>query len=104
MRKVASETGEAAIGKFPAVEAAMAAEATETSTTEVSSAVVVATAVVATVAAAAVTAVEAGSFLFPLPRWRFPQTHPTSTLEYPRLLDVAAAPEAAVLRSAELYS
>ena len=79
-------------------------EAAETSMTEASSAVVVATAVVARVAAAAVAAVPAGYFFFSLPLWRFPQAHRTSPLEYPCLLDVAAAPEAAVLRSADFYS
>ena len=96
--KVAAETGEAAISSVEAVEAATAAE---TSMTEASSAIVVATAVAATVEAAGV---QAGWFFFGLPRWYFPQAHRTSPLEYPSLLDVAMAPEAAVLRGADLYS
>ena len=78
----------------------MAAEVVETSMSKASSAVVAVTAVVTMVAAAAVAVVQAG--LFPQPRWRFPRAHRTSPLEYPRLLDVAEAPEAAVLRGADL--
>ena len=96
--KVAAKTGEAAISSVEAVEAATAAE---TSMTEASSVIVVATAVAATGEAAVV---QAGLFFFPLPPWQFPQAHRTSPLEYPSLLDVAMAPEAAVLRVTDLYS
>ena len=39
-----------------------------------------------------------------LPWWRLPLAHRASPLEYLRLLDVAAVPEAAVLRGADYYS
>ena len=87
-----------------AVEAATAAEAAETSTTDTSAAIVVATAVAVTKAAAVVAAVQAGHFFFLLPWWRFPLVHRASPLEYPRLLDVTAVFEAAVLRGADYYS
>ena len=81
--KVAAETGEAAIGSVAAVEVATTVEEAELSMAETSSAVVVATAVAATAAAAVIAAVQAGWFFFPLSRWRFPQAHRTSPLEYP---------------------
>ena len=95
--RVGAEADEAAIGSIAAVEAAMTAEVAGTWMTVASSAVVAATAVVAMVPAAAVAAVQAGLFFVPQPRWRFPRAHRTSPLGYPRLLDVTAAPEAAVL-------
>ena len=77
---------------------------TKTSISVASSAVVAATAGVAMVAAAVIAVVQAGQFFFPQTRWRFSRAHRTSPLEYPRLLDVAAAPKAAVLGGADLCS
>ena len=88
------------------MEAATAAEAeaAKTSMAETSSAVVAATAVAGTVTAAVVAAVQSGELFLPLPWRRFPQAHRTSPFEYPCLLDVAAASEAAVLQGADLHS